>query len=177
MDDKKPDLQEISEQFREPLRDAIAKLESLHTSAWDSNDDIAKTTISVASVIVAFTVAFSGSMANPSECVTWKYIICASWVLFLLSIVVALVSLWCSRQARSTSIRFLENWPQLQEIIPLIISEPNEFENRVRDWHRETIGPIRTNTKCAERALIASLFLFAFAIIVLGVVGIRQIVF
>ncbi len=92
--------------------------ETLHEIAaasepyWKARDDIAKTIISIASGTIALTVTFSSSISSADTHIFWKGLLCAGWILLLLSIVTAIASLWTSHSARKLSFVFFRHKPR-----------------------------------------------------------------
>src|SRR5215218_4206706 len=101
MSQDKPTYEEIQ---------AIAdKSVQMLTSHWDARDNFAKTLISVASGIIALTVTFAKTIVVPQSIPLWRYLLFASWILFLVSIVCGGIVLWLTKNIRLFSFKFFEN--------------------------------------------------------------------
>lgn len=163
------DSNELSEKLILQSHANISKLESIYSSSWSSSEEIAKTVISVSSGVIAFTIAFSESIIKNMKGNFGRYFVCLSWVLFLLSIITALISLWRTRQARSAAARLLMSASEIQENF-----SSSEFEKGT-NLLKKAITPLdRDNAIYSERFLKASLIFLTIAVLILGSIGIVQ---
>lgn len=169
----------VVKSMTEGLYEAISEFEALHESSWSSSEEIAKTVISVSSVVVAFTTTFSDSILKNTQSNYWVYTVCVSWILFLLSIGFSLISLWSIRQARSTAVKLLRTKPKLKTLV-LQTQKSGTYESIVTMNEKaktllvKTVTSIHKNSLYGDRFLKASLILFVVAVLILGIIGIGR---
>jgi len=144
----------------------------LYEPYWKARDDIARTIISLSSVIVALTVSFPTAM-SPSTSTCWRYLLIAGWLFLLLSILTALASLWQSQRAREiASALFTPKAENYSDTTPEVTGDAaTELYIEID----RAVGPPAIADVCAGKLLRVSFVLFALGMICVGVVGARKV--
>src|SRR5918911_5406871 len=70
------------------------QLDRTHSPYWDARNDLSKTVISLASGSIVLTVTFSSSLIGSERANPWNYLLFGSWVSFLITIIMAVLSLF-----------------------------------------------------------------------------------
>jgi hypothetical protein len=162
------------ERFRE-AEDAISRIVASANPAWSARDELSKTLISISSAAVVLTVALAKPLAISSQSYFWQALPYISWTAFLVTIVASILALWFSVTVRELGIRFLnERQNMLQAMVHPNPSLENPYQ-AVDDILNRVLKPNEKDA-WAEYCVKASLISFGVALIVLGIIGWRQLI-
>ncbi|HJP95794.1 MAG TPA: hypothetical protein VJ843_00325 [Candidatus Saccharimonadales bacterium] len=159
----------------EKLKTTLEEANALLGPSWDARDNIARTLISISSAAVALTLTFSNSIAALLGNVFWKYFVFIAWILFMLSILASILSLLTSRNAKTLLPGFMK---QTIKLFTLSDSEKDQIDS-IEQLTDDTVNKLlkfHKNNRWSERFLKVALICFGVAILLLGVVGGKQLI-
>lgn len=164
--------EERSQQFKTTLDEVNAIL----APSWDARDNIARTLISISSAAVVLTLTFSKSITNLLASDFWESLILSAWILFMLCILTSILTLWTSRNARALAPRFVK---QLVKLFADIAIKPEDSTQNISELADDTIKKqlnFFMHDRWSEYFLKAALICFGTAMLLLGVVGGKQLI-
>lgn len=145
---------------------------------WAERREIAKTLISLSSAALIFTITFSTSIIKSDTSAFWRYSLLVCWIAFILSLAFALTSLWFAMGLASLPIL-------VEERTQAIISALNDaIKKRASggdiDPHpavaifNEQLDRVAKDDLRVYWSLRIAVFCFAIALLVLTILGVRQ---
>jgi hypothetical protein len=144
------------------------------TPHWDARDNFAKTLISVASGIIALTVTFAKSIADPQSGNVWRYSLFATWIFFLISILCCGIVLWLTKDIRLLAFKFFENRPDIKAALAGIDRTKPETLKPMDEIRERIFRPLESTERWAERCLKIAAIIFLLGLVLLSVVGWRK---
>jgi hypothetical protein len=140
---------------------------------WKARIDILKTIITLCSGSIVLTVGFSGSFRSLSVGPFWKQLVMLSFVLLVVSLLLAFIALRFSATVYDLSANVFTMKILVQDAHKESASF-NEFLEAFQRIHKDTFHPIKTSDEWAIRLYKACGACFFMAMLLLGVVGFRQ---
>jgi hypothetical protein len=144
----------INDTHREVLAEG-KRLTTLLKPEWNARRNTAKTLTSLASAALIFTITFSQAIKTgiPTH---WRYIVVASWLSFVCTLICSLGSLWTSMP--------LSSFPAI------IKAKEDEVEERLKSGDlKGAIGITMQAFRRVKRSETVSLWLLRLALIFYGV--------
>lgn len=140
----------------------------------DAQRDITKTIISLASASLVFTITFSPSLIKQDTPGFWRYAVLACWLLFVLTLLTSLASLYCSMNAGSLPAMFMSNTRKFEDAVEETISTPGQDAEPIVRVITESQEHINKRLKVSRGFFIASLSCFGVALLFFTAIGVRQ---
>jgi len=172
MEDDK-DKTDVLEETLEEMVTLTERISDIFDPQWKARFDILKTIITLCSGSIVLSVGFSNSFRSLSIGPFWKSLTILSFGLLVSSLLLAFLALRFSAQVYELS----ANAFQLKEKASKANKEsasPFEFIQAFIKLFQEAFYPIQTSDVWAERLYKASYTCFFLAMLLLGVVGFRQ---
>jgi hypothetical protein len=149
---------------------------------WAERREIAKTLISLASAALIFTITFSSSIITPTTPRFWRYSVLVCWAAFICSLVCALGSLWFSMGLSSLPVLIDERSNAIADATRTAVKTAMESRLRlsaedaapVTAIFEEQLTKVAREDLAAYWLLRASLLCFGIALLILTIIGIRQ---
>ncbi len=151
--------------------EGLTKIEKLYTPHWDARADLTKNIISVASGAIVLTVTFSASLLTTQVNAWEKYLLIGSWISFLGSIILAVVSFWFLTNLRAFSTPAVTESQKIREVIEKIPVSSRNPEEAVNYILSNAISKLLRSGELSKYALGASLVMFILALVLLGMFG------
>jgi hypothetical protein len=145
------------------------QLDRTHSPYWDARNDLSKTVISLASGSIVLTVTFSSSLIGSERANPWNYLLFGSWVSFLVTIIMAVVSLWISTSLKKLPASFADQKSKIREVI----ENEGSSEDIVNAIEKSSPNYWRVS-RWSGRFHHASLIMFIVALLLLGLFGWRR---
>ena len=149
------------------------RISTIFDPQWKARIDILKTIISLSSGSIVLTVGFSSSLRSLAVGSPWKQLVLVSFMFLLLSLLLAFVALRFSARVYE----FSANVFSMKLVLPNLLKESSSLEEFDKKWERvqkDAFDPIKTSDEWAVRLYKASSICFCTAMLLLGVIGIRQ---
>ena len=157
----------------EKLKATLDEVNSLLGPSWEARDNIARTLITISSAAVALTLTFSNLITAHLENTFWKSTVFITWILFIFCILSAVLTLWTSGNAKTLMPHFFK------QVIKLFTLSKEDQVKSVEELANDTVNKLSSfhkNRKWSERFLKAALICFGIAMLLLGVVGGKQLI-
>lgn len=168
------DKAELLKQIQNGLQEIAIEIERVHEPYWKARNELSKNIISLSSASVVLTITFSNSLVNSRVSGNWKYLLFASWISFLLSIIAAIISLWISIQLNTFRVRFFNARDLMKEAIDKIDPESEDPYAPIESVTNKLLAPMPPYEKRAAGFLHSSLVAFMLALVLLGLFGWQQ---
>ncbi len=171
--------QDYLEQHAEDTgRDIVKKINEVYGPQWQHRLDLAKLMVSLNSIIIVGTITFSGSLIQTSGVKGPTWLVILSWVLFFLSLISALGSLWAHTELLSFHARWVNTMPKLRERFgTLDPTSPNLFDeilSIIGQESNEALQPSGTADIWSKRLLNSCFVLFVLGLLFFLVFGAFQ---
>lgn len=165
------------EALGQSAQDFLTNAEKLYTPYWNARTELVKSVISLASGSIVLTVTFLSSVFKAQNISAWKYLLFASWLFFLMSIVAAIISFWFLTELRALPTIIISRSEELRQAVEKInvtsehASLP-ELTKSIQDLISKSF-PMKAD-RWARRFINASLLAFILALLALGLFGWKQ---
>lgn len=149
------------------------RITDIHDPQWKARFDILKTIITLCSGLIVLTVGFSNSFRSLSVGPFWKSLIMLSFVLVVLALLLAFLALRFTAQAYELSANIFD----MKASVPKAYRESSdiiEFFNAANRILKKALDSTQASDKWAVRFYKASYTCFFMAMLLLGIVGCRQ---
>jgi hypothetical protein len=149
------------------------RVSTIFDPQWKARTDVLKTIITLSSGSIVLTVGFSSSLRSLAVGAPWKQFVLVSFTLLLFSLLLAFVALRFSAKVYELS----ANVFSMKLVLPDLLKQSSSLEGFDKRWERiqkEAFEPIKTSDDWAIRLYKASSVCFCTAILLLGVIGFRQ---
>ncbi len=164
---------ELAKWVTDTVQETSAQLHKIYEPQWNARTDVLKTLVSLSSGSIVLSVTFSTSIRAAHLNPNWRYVILFSFVMFVLSLVIALAALWIgTRVYEMQSSNFDARKPLHQAV--LAANTYDEFMAAFTDIQNRAIKPIANNDRWANRLYHVCSITFCLAIASLAIVGIRE---
>jgi len=152
------------------FKQMIAELMEISAPYQNARDELAKTLISLSSAAVVLMITFGKPFAVVSPNWFWRSLPYVSWVAFLVTIIVCIITLWLSITVRGIGIRLFN------ERVNIIraIANPNHANPQPYQTVDDLIGKVTNPNKkdsWAHFCVKLGLAFFALALMSLGAIG------
>jgi len=108
------------EALGQSAQDFLTNAEKLYTPYWNARTELVKSVISLASGSIVLTVTFLSSVFKAQNVSAWKYLLFASWLFFLMSIVAAIISFWFLTELRALPTIIISRSEELRQAVEKI---------------------------------------------------------
>ncbi|HHI4990392.1 hypothetical protein CGG83_13515 [Vibrio parahaemolyticus] len=176
------DIEKVEPVVSKTITDTAEKMATVHGSFWSSRADICKALLTITCAVLVGTISFSGSLIGPGKqemaCSTALII---SWLFFVLSIISAVMSLWCSYQLSSYKVQFFNSNGAVGDRLRAIGAQEDKkklkgaLDEAVLDLTSQTINLLSNYDKRSHYAVAGQLALFVLGIISFLVFGVAQV--
>jgi hypothetical protein len=166
--------EEVAQTIINNLQTAAAQLHKIYEPQWDARADVLKTIVSLSSASIVLSVTFSSSLDTVKLDPAWRYLIVASFALFVISLVVALVALWVGTHVYEIQSSTFDVRRKLHDAFMGAASN-EEFMVAFERIQSPVSNSIGKSDKLASRLFRVCSAAFLLAIISLAVVGAKQI--
>lgn len=163
---------------KERARDIANEMSAVHGPIWAGRDDITKLTLTLSSATLVGTISFAGAILGqkPSGSFAGYYLV-VSWVLFLVSICLGLLSLWHGNILKSFRARFTNAMPSLKKEAAMVQTNTTEaliesILTLVKKYSDMALNPIGEADRKAERCAKFTLVSFILALVAFIICGI-----
>jgi hypothetical protein len=166
---------EERDEMEKGLEDLVVfaeRISDIFDPAWKSRIDVLKTVITVCSGAIVLTVGFSNSFRLLSVGPFWKQLVILSFVLLLLALLCAFVSLRFSATVYELAANFL-NFKGVVLKAHRESEDFHEFLQTVARSYKEALDPVGRSDRWAIRFFKVSSACFFMAMLLLGIVGLR----
>ena len=176
------DVERVKPVVSKTVTDTAEKMESIHSSFWDTRIDVCKALLTITSAVLVGTISFSGSLIGPGkeEMVCYQALI-ASWGFFVLSIIAAVLSLWCSYHLNSYKVLFFNSKGIIGERLRAIGPQENKkkltgaLDEAVLDLTSQTIISLKNYDKWSHYSTATQLLMFVLGVVSFLVFGVVQV--
>lgn len=101
------DIEKVQPVVSKTITETAEKMATVHNTFWESRTNICKVLLTIPSAVLVGTISFSGSLLGPrKQVMTCSSVLITAWVLFVLSIISAVVNFWLSYQLSSYKVQF-----------------------------------------------------------------------
>jgi hypothetical protein len=142
------------------------EFDRMHSPYWDARNDLSKTVISLSSGSVVLTVTFSSSLIGPERANPWVYLLFGSWASFLITIILAIVSLWVATNLKKLPASFDYHKHKVKEVI-----KNGGTPEEIVDAMDKSFPKYGRVNRWSGRFHHASLIMFIVALLLLGLFG------
>ncbi|WP_341852279.1 hypothetical protein [Vibrio vulnificus] len=176
------DIEKVQPVVSKTITETADKMATVHNAFWESRTDICKALLTITSAVLVGTISFSGSLLGPGK----QEMVCSSalitaWVLFVLSIISAVASLWFSYQLSSYKVQFFNSKGAIGDRLRAIGGQQDAkklrgaLDEAVLDLTSQTIKSLSSYDKWSHYAVGSQLSLFVLGIISFLVFGVAQV--
>lgn len=159
--------------IQDVLQENARGIERIHGDFWDARNGLAKHMISLASASLVLTVTFAKSFAESASPQT-QYLLITSWIAFILTILLALISLRIALDLKSFQARFFNQRGRVKELLEAKHEDPKSLMDDFQEIVFDVLKPMGPKDKWAGRCLTGSYITFVIALILLGAFGISE---
>ncbi|EHN70765.1 hypothetical protein [Aliivibrio fischeri] len=176
------DIEKVQPVVSKTITDTAEKMATVHGTFWENRADVCKALLTITSAVLVGTISFSGSLLGPGKQeVVYSTALITAWVLFVLSIISAVISLWFSYQLSSYKVQFFNSKGVIAERLRTVGGQQNAkklkgaLDEAVLDLTSQTISSLSSYDKWSHYAVASQLSLFILGIISFLVFGIAQV--
>ena len=160
--------------LRDASLDAADKVTQAYSPQWKTRADVAKSLIPITSAALIFTVTFASSLAKGAVSPIWRYCLLGSWLCLLLSLAGSLLSLWFSIGLHDAKANVLEQSDKMRAELARSDATVESTSTVMGDIFDNANKPIERRDKASRRLLNAAYIFYAAAILLIGLLGARQ---
>ena len=161
-------------EIRNAALEAAEWVTRAYSPQWKARMDVAKSLIPIASGALVLTIAFAPSLAKPNTHYAWRYCLIGGWFCFLGALISALLALWFSIGLHDAQANVLEQSEKLRKELAKPGVSRESMNNVLDDIFVTANRPIERRDKASRRLLNAAYIFYGFAIVLVSILGARQ---
>jgi hypothetical protein len=158
-------------QVLDEFQKRTAELHDALVPQWNARADTLKTIVSLSSASIVLSVTFSASLRQINAGSAWRYLIIASFALFVVALISGFLALWFGAGIYQMQSLVLDKRNSMTNIL-MTASSPEEIEKSFEGILRDTLQPIFIRDNRVTTLYVISGLCFCVAILSLAIIGV-----
>jgi hypothetical protein len=167
VDDK---VRESANALLDTFQKRTAELHDALVPQWNARADALKTIVSLSSASIVLSVTFSSSLRQINAGSAWRYLIIASFALFVVALITGFLALWFGAAVYQMQSLVLDKRTTMTNIL-MTAGSAEEIEKSFERILREALQPIFIRDNRITTLYVVSGLCFCVAILSLAIIG------